>query len=79
MPRHLTPHPNALTESIKDKGDWNEGDGEKTQQTARPADAKLMVHCRREQRERSAERRPDEIVAGVDGSDVLRVRVAEIG
>ena len=63
---------------VQHKRNRYKGNREESQQRTSPADSEFLVHRPREQREPGAEGRSHEVVAGEDGSDVIRIRVGQV-
>lgn len=68
----------SATDLEQEKGNGNESNGDEPERRARPANAQLLVHGGREQREASAKGRAEEVVAGQHTRRVLRVRVRKV-
>lgn len=78
MPRIITPHPQPITLPPQPKNNRDETDGQKAKQAITPVDAESGEHLRRKKREGRTEARTEEVVAGGDGSEIGRVRIAQI-
>ncbi|KAJ8608654.1 hypothetical protein MRB53_039538 [Persea americana] len=77
----LISHVTTLTSNTylpQEERNRNEHYTEEAEQTRRPIDTEVVVHRRREQRERGAEAGPHEVVAGEHGRRFRRVRVREV-
>ena len=78
MTRVLTPLPNLLAILPQEENNRDEDDGDEAEQTVTPVQAEGGEHSICKQREAGTERGPEEVVAGVDGRNVVWVCVAEV-
>ena len=78
MSRIITPHPQPITLPPKPKNNRNKTDSQETKETVTPVDAESGEHLRSKKRESGTEARTEEVVAGGDGSEIGRVRIAQI-
>ena len=79
MSRMLTPHPQRLPIPDQHKRDRHKQHAQQRQQRIAPIEPELVEHGVGEQGKAGAEGGAHEVVAGVDGGDVRRVGVAEVG
>lgn len=78
MPRIIAPHPQSITLPPQPKDNRNETDCQKAKQAITPVDTESGEHLRRKKRESRTEARTEEVVTGGDGSEIGRVRVAQV-
>ena len=79
MSRMLTPHPQPLPIPHQHERNRHEQHAQQRQQRVGPIETELVEHGVGEEGEGGAEGGAHEVVARVDGGDVRRVGVAEVG
>lgn len=78
MPRPLTMHPDALAIDIEHKRDRHKGNRQEAERRRGPVRAEIHIHSVGEEGKPGAEGAAHEVVGGVDGGGVGRVRVGEV-
>lgn len=76
--RVLARHADAFAVLVQQDGDGHKYTGEKPKERACPADAEVIVHRSREEREACAEHGTDEVVSGENAGGIGGIGVCEI-